>query len=73
MAIYVQQAFNLKEPPMPQSQAAPEIQGALDTTFVDDIEEQFFEQPPDWFDPPVAPDAPTFSPNMTDVQQLTRP
>ena len=54
MAMYVQQTFNLKDPPVPKSQAASDVQELLDATFVDDIEEQFLEAPPDWFQPPTA-------------------
>jgi len=72
MAVYVQQTFSLSDPPVPQNQATADIQALLsNTTFVDDLEEQFLTAAPDWFAAPVAIDAPNFSPDMTNVQQIS--
>ena len=72
MAMYVQQTFSLTTPPVPSTQAAADVQADLNNmNFVDDIEEQFFDSAPDWFAPPVASDAPSFSPDMANVQQIS--
>ncbi|KAL8725073.1 MAG: hypothetical protein Q9166_007584 [cf. Caloplaca sp. 2 TL-2023] len=72
MAMYVQRTFSLSNPPVPQSQAAADVKALLsNTTFVDDIEEQFFASAPDWFAPPVATDAANFSPDMANVEQIS--
>lgn len=75
MAIYIQQTFKLKDPPAPKSKLPLDLDTLLtdDKSSDDSMEELFFDKPPDWFLPPVATDAPTFSPNMTDVEQLTVP
>ena len=72
MAIYIQQTFSLSNPPVPQQQASADIQALFsNTTFVDDIEEQFFDSAPDWFNPPVANDSSTFSPDLANVEQIS--
>ena len=71
MAIYVQQTFNLKNPPVPQSKAAADVQSVLgNNKFSDDLEELFLDQAPDWLLPPVPTTASDFSPNLTNVEQI---
>ena len=66
MACYVQQIFNLKNPPVPNAMAAADVQG----NFTDDIEEKFFDQAPDWFQSPVNLTAHAYSPPMDGVDIL---
>ncbi|KAF2239488.1 hypothetical protein EV356DRAFT_562960 [Viridothelium virens] len=66
MACYVMQTFNLKTPPVPQSQASLAIQMAVGNV-TDDIEEKFFDTAPDWFDSPVALDANAYAPSGVDT------
>lgn len=70
MAIYVQRTLDLKNPPAPPKQAAADIQESFKDKSFDDMEENFLEEMPDWFLPPVARDSPTFNPDMKDVVQL---
>ncbi len=70
VAIYMQQAFNLPDPPVPMMLAAADDQATLKDTFVDDIETQSFDQPPNGFGPPAALDMPPYSPSMNNVEQI---
>jgi hypothetical protein len=64
LAIFIQQAFHLDEPPKPQ-----ELQTTSDNaTFPGaDSYETYLDSPPDWWEPPVVNTSSTFSPNMTDT------
>ena len=71
MAMYLQQTFNLKSPPVPQPEN-PIIDSSLMSHDTGPLEEGFLDEMPDWFAPPVAQDAPTFKPDMADVVQISR-
>lgn len=73
MAMYLQQTFGLKSPPVPKEYAPADVQSDLSVMGIDngDLEETFLDQMPDWFAPPVAQGAPAFTPDMTDVVQLS--
>jgi hypothetical protein len=68
MAIYVQKTFNLKSPPVPERPLTGSATNAIST---DDLEEQFFDSPPDWFQSPVDLGASSYSPDMTNVVLLS--
>lgn len=54
VACYVQQTFNLKNPPAPEASSTADV--------IDDIEEHFFDTAPDWFQSPVSLDASSYAP-----------
>jgi hypothetical protein len=63
----VQRTLDLKNPPVPLKQAPADIQESFKDESFDDMEENFLEEMPDWFLPPVAGDSATFNPDMKDV------
>lgn len=73
MAMYLQQTFGLKSPPVPREYAPTDVQSDPSVMGIDngDLEETFLDQMPDWFAPPVVQGAPAFAPDMTDVVQLS--
>ena len=73
IAMYVQQTFNLKVPPVPMEYAPPDVLRDPSIMKIDtgDLKELYLDPMPDWFVPPVVQAAPAFQPDMTDVVQLS--
>lgn len=73
IAMYVQQTFNLKVPPVPIEYAPPDVSSDPSIMKIDhrDFKELFLDRMPDWFVPPVVQGAPAFQPDMRDVVQLS--
>lgn len=70
MAMYLQQTFNLKSPPVPRPEDKNSESGLMSADN-GPLEEGFLDEMPDWFAPPVVQGAPKFEPDMANAVQLS--
>lgn len=73
IAMFVQQTFNLRFPPVPKEYYPPDV--GSDPSIMKIATESLIsislDRMPDWFAPPVIQGAPAFKPDMTNVVQLS--
>ena len=73
IAMFVQQTFNLRFPPVPKEYFPPDVRS--DPSIMKIVTERLdiisLDRMPDWFAPPVVQGATAFKPDMTNVVQLS--
>ena len=73
IALFVQQEFNLRFPPVPKAYYPPDMRSdpSIMKIATERLNSIYLDRMPDWFAPPVVQGATAFKPDMTNVVRLS--